>query len=133
MTWINNITTLGMDNHQEKIKALGITRSKSNYINQLWKLHCRNVSGVDFMATDFEDTIDEFVESEPSSQQVESPLNAILDTINSEPENSGSSDVAKHQSWLEQQLMVLKRLKSDVELRLRDTSSIKENEEDRVQ
>ena len=85
------------------------------------------------MATDFEDTIDEFVESEPSSQQVESPLNAILDTINSEPENSGSSDVAKHQSWLEQQLMVLKRLKSDVELRLRDTSSIKENEEDRVQ
>lgn len=133
MTWINNITTLGMDNHQEKIKALGITRSKSNYINQLWKLHCRDVSGVDFMATDFEDTIDEFVESEPSSQQVESPLNAILDTINSEPENSGSSDVAKHQSWLEQQLMVLKRLKSDVELRLRDTSSIKENEEDRVQ
>lgn len=133
MTWINNITTLGMDNHQEKIKALGITRSKSNYINQLWKLHCRNVSGVDFMATDFEDTIDEFVESEPSSQQVESPLNAILDTINSEPENSGSSDVTKHQSWLEQQLMVLKRLKSDVELRLRDTSSIKENEEDRVQ
>ena len=122
-----------MDNHQEKIKALGITRSKSNYINQLWKLHCRDVSGVDFMATDFEDTIDEFVESEPSSQQVESPLNAILDTINSEPENSGSSDVAKHQSWLEQQLMVLKRLKSDVELRLRDTSSIKENEEDRVQ
>ena len=133
MTWINNITTLGMDNHQEKIKALGITRSKSNYINQLWKLHCRDVSGVDFMATDFEDTIDEFVESEPSSQQVESPLNAILDTINSEPENSGSSDVAKHQSWLEQQLMVLKRLNSDVELRLRDTSSIKENEEDRVQ
>lgn len=133
MTWINNITTLGMDNHQEKIKALGITRSKSNYINQLWKLHCRDVSGVDFMATDFEDTIDEFVESEPSSQQVESPLNAILDTINSEPENSGSSDVAKHQSWLEQQLMVLKRLKSDVELRLRDTSSIKENEENRVQ
>ena len=133
MTWINNITTLGMDNHQEKIKALGITRSKSNYINQLWKIHCRDVSGVDFMATDFEDTIDEFVESEPSSQQVESPLNAILDTINSEPENSGSSDVAKHQSWLEQQLMVLKRLKSDVELRLRDTSSIKENEEDRVQ
>lgn len=122
-----------MDNHQEKIKALGITRSKSNYINQLWKLHCRDVSGVDFMATDFEDTIDEFVESEPSSHQVESPLNAILDTINSEPENSGSSDVAKHQSWLEQQLMVLKRLKSDVELRLRDTSSIKENEEDRVQ
>lgn len=122
-----------MDNHQEKIKALGITRSKSNYINQLWKLHCRDVSGVDFMATDFEDTIDEFVESDPSSQQVESPLNAILDTINSEPENSGSSDVAKHQSWLEQQLMVLKRLKSDVELRLRDTSSIKENEENRVQ
>lgn len=85
------------------------------------------------MATDFEDSIDEYTESEPSRQQVESPLSAILDMINSEPKSASSSDVTKHQLWLEQQLMALKRLKSDVELRLRDTSTIQENEEDRVQ
>ena len=130
---MNNITTLDMDNLQEKMKALGITNSKGNYINQLWKLHCRDVLGVDFMATDFEDSIDEYTESEPSRQQFESPLSAILDMINSEPKSASSSDVTKHQLWLEQQLMALKRLKSDVELRLRDTSTIQENEEDRVQ
>ena len=122
-----------MDNLQEKMKALGIKNSKGNYINQLWKLHCRDVLGVDFMATDFEDSIDEYTESEPSRQQVESPLSAILDMINSEPKSTSSSDVTTHQFWLEQQLMARKRLKSDVELRLRDTSTNQENEEDRVQ
>jgi len=117
-----------MDDHQERIEALGISRAKNNYINQLWKLHCRDIVGVEFMATDFEDAIDELDEEDPSSQALDHPLSAILETINSEPESLTSREVNDHYLWLDEKLMALKRLKSDVELRLRNaSSSIPEN------
>ena len=116
-----------MDDHQERIEALGISRAKNNYINQLWKLHCRDIVGVEFMATDFEDAIDELEEAVPSSPAVEHPLSAILETINSEPESLNSREANERYLWLEEKLMALKRLKSDVELRLRNASSTTEN------
>ena len=116
-----------MDDHQERIEALGISRVTNNYINQLWKLHCRDVVGIEFMATDFEDAIDELEEAMPSSLAIEHPLSAILETINSEPDNLDSSEVNNHYQWLEEKLMALKRLKSDMELRLRNASSTTEN------
>jgi hypothetical protein len=117
-----------MDDHQEIIKALGISRAKNNYINQLWELHCRDIVGVKLMATDFEDAIDELEEEGPSSLAVEHPLSAILETINSEPESLNSREANERYLWLEEKLMALRRLKSDVELRLRNaSSSITEN------
>ena len=117
-----------MDDHQERIEALGISRAKNNYINQLWKLHCRDIVGVEFMATDFEDAIDELDEEDPSSQALDHTLSAIIETINSEPESLTSREVNDHYLWLDEKLMALKRLKSDVELRLRNaSSSIPEN------
>ena len=117
-----------MDDHQERIEALGISRAANNYINQLWKLHCRDLVGIEFMATDFEDAIDELEETAPSSQAIEHPLSAILDTINSEPKSLDLSEMNEQYLWLAKKLMALKWLKSDVELRLRNaSSSITEN------
>ena len=38
-----------MDNYSEKVNALGLTDSKSNYIKSLWKEHCRDIEGLYFM------------------------------------------------------------------------------------
>ena len=117
-----------MNEHQKKSEALGINRSSYNYINQLWKLHCRDVEGVDFMATDFEDTVDELSEPEfDPTLDDENTLHKILETINSDPESDSPDSATKHQIWLERQLIALKRFKSDIELRLRNTSSISDD------
>ena len=117
-----------MDEHQERIEALGISRATNNYINQLWKIHCRDIVGFELMATDFEDAIDELEEARPSSLAIEHPLSAILEAINSEPTSSNSSKANEHYLWLAKKLMALKWLKSDVELRLRNASSTTKHE-----
>ena len=113
-----------MDNHLKKVEALGIKQSSYNYINELWKLHCRDVAGIEFMSTDFEDVIDDLSDSEDQSMlDSENPLSAILNIINSEPDVLEPDKTIKYQAWLEKHLMALKRLKSDTELRLRNISS----------
>ena len=112
-----------MDEHLKRVEALGIAKSSYNYINQLWKLHCRDVFGIDFMSTDFEDAVDALSEPEaPLSLDGENPLSAILNAINSELDTLEPDRINQCQSWLEKQLMALKRIKSDIELRLRNIS-----------
>lgn len=118
-----------MDDHQERIEALGISRSKNDYIKQLWKLHCGDILEMDFITTDFDVSTFESTEAEPTSPQSKHLFATILETINSEPDRLNPSDAIKYKRWLEQQLTALKRLKSDVELRLRNTSSISNNVE----
>ncbi|MEC8738153.1 MAG: hypothetical protein VXX91_07970 [Planctomycetota bacterium] len=117
------MTALAMDEHLKRVEALGIAKSSYNYINQLWKLHCRDVVGIDFMSTDFEDAVDALSEPEaPLSLDGENPLSAILNAINSELDTLEPDRINQCQSWLEKQLMALKRIKSDIELRLRNIS-----------
>ena len=67
---------------------------------------------------------EDLIEAEPSMQQDQDYLPSIIETINTEAENL---NLAEQQRWLEQKLTFLARLKSQIELRLRNTSSTHED------
>lgn len=118
------ITTKPMDNYSEKVNALGLTDSKSNYIKSLWKEHCRDIEGLHFMEDEGDQDEEDLIEAEPSMQQDQDYLPSIIETINTEAENL---NLAEQQRWLEQKLTFLARLKSQIELRLRNISSTHED------
>ena len=67
---------------------------------------------------------EDLIEAEPSMQQDQDYLPSIIETINTEAENL---NLAEQQRWLEQKLTFLARLKSQIELRLRNISSTYED------
>ncbi len=67
---------------------------------------------------------EDLIEAEPSMQQDQDYLPSIIETINTEAENL---NLAEQQRWLEQKLTFLARLKSQIELRLRNISSTHED------
>lgn len=71
---------------------------------------------------------EDLIEAEPSMQQDQDYLPSIIETINTEAENL---NLAEQQRWLEQKLTFLARLKSQIELRLRNISS--KHEDNQVQ
>lgn len=118
-----------MDNYQERARALGLPDSNSDYIKSLWKEHCRDIKGLEFTDKENNDGEEELVEVEALKQQDADYLSSILEAINTEPEKikTGNHNLYKEQQWLEQKLTILARLKSQIELRLRNNSATHED------
>ena len=110
----------------ESIQALGINISSKNYINERWKHHCKEIEGLDFMSTDFEDSYDESDDNNPSTTPLshDNPITRILSLINSPEEAIAEKSLSALYKQLDDQLMVLRRFKSDLELALRFATKI---------
>ena len=118
-----------MDNYPERVKALGLPDSNSNYIKSLWKEHCRDITGLEFTDNEEDNGEEYLVQVEASNQQDPDYLSSILKAINAEPERikTGKHNPYEEQQWLEQKLTILARLKSQIELRLRNNSAAHED------
>ena len=118
-----------MDNYQERARALGLPDSNSHYIKRLWKEQCRDIKGLEFTDNENNDGEEDLVEVEALKQQDADYLSSILEAINAEPEKikTGNHNLYKEQQWLEQKLTILARLKSQIELRLRNNSAAHED------
>ena len=116
-----------MDDFTESAKALGLLNLKNNYIKYIWKIHCKDIPGLEFSQTDRDTSEDDLIDSESSIQPDGDYFRSILETINSEPENTDANYADEQQDWLKQKLTTLGRLKSVLELRLRHISSSRES------
>ena len=112
-----------MDEYLKKAKALGLTQLKSNYIKHLWKVHCRDIQSLDFGSGDLDEDEDDILGSEEIMQSDENQLFLILDAINTDPTSWQLDDIKNKKRWINQKLLLLERIKSHIELRLRNTSS----------
>ena len=115
-----------MDEYSKKAKAakaLGLTQVKSNYIKHLWKVHCSEVHGLDFTSGVLYENEEDILHREEIIQSDENQLLLILETINTDPTSWQLDDIKNKKHWLDQKLIMLERIKSHIELRLRNTSS----------
>ena len=106
----------------EAIDALGITRSDSNHLVKLWQIHCKDIEGLEFKATDYEEEINEdnfLTESEADDKQVISNFFAL---INDEKPQNLNWEREKYAAWIDHKITQLKRACSEIELHLRKKS-----------
>ena len=112
-----------MDNFTESAKALGLLNLKNNYIKYIWKIHCKDINGLEFSQSDRDSSDDDLIDCESSTQADGDYFRSILETINSEPEYIQDNNADEQHGWLKLKLTTLGRLKSVLELRLRHISS----------
>ena len=109
----------------DQADALGITWSAKNYIKSLWDLYCSNVTGLTFLSSD-PDGLDESLPEQREEQQEHlSDEYVVRDILNSSCGDPGSPPTATLEEkidWVDEQIIILYRLKGDLELSLRNAS-----------
>ena len=116
-----------LDNFTESARALGLLNLPVNYIEYIWKTHCKDIDGLEFTQRDRDNSEDDLINYKSSNQADGDYFRSILETINSEPKHIQSNDADEQQGWLQQRVTTLERLKSVLELRLRHISSSRES------
>ena len=104
------------------IDALGITQADSNYLVDLWKIHCKEIEGLEFKATDYEEQTNEddlLIDREGGDKQRASDLFALINNKQTQNVDWGEE---QYNQWIEHKITQLKRLYSEIELHLRKKS-----------
>lgn len=107
-----------------KADALGITKDTTNYLKKLWRIHCKDIEGLDFAATDLEEEIEDFQNLEHEDTSGAHQFAKIISIINSEEKDAVDGDQQHLYDWLEKKIFILNRLKSDLELQLRNATIV---------
>lgn len=113
---------------ESDITALGIKKSESNHLVDLWNIHCSDVSDLEFKATDFEELLEEDQPESRSDANSSQMLSDIYATINSHEPEFNHRDYDSHERWLEKAITQLNRACSEVELHLRNKNRAEDHE-----
>lgn len=107
-------------------EMLGVIWSDKNYIKSLWDQYCSSITGLAALHEDTGSIHEELIEQDESrglQLNTDHIINEILNTIQKK-ENEGTAAAVKEQiKWLEQQIATMNRIKGDIELSLRNTST----------
>lgn len=109
----------------DKAETLGINLSEESLIKSLWEQYCLKIKSSSSLLGETDELEDALLEESDEGQEFMSDVNMIreiLNTIREHEDSMPKTTLEQKIRWVEQRIMILNRLKGDLELSLRHAS-----------